>query len=168
MANEGRGQCPVSSKAPHPLSATKEDVSEEKIKVTASIVIDTQGVKKEGRIKHFINVWREYTSDSFVLESVTGCKINFVTFPRQAMLPRPLPLRREEMAALQCMIKDFLRDGVIVECHREDNDYVNTVFLRAKRDIGDGVKQYKMILKVKELNHHVQYIHFKMDSLESC
>ena len=66
------------------------------------------------------------------------------------------------------MIKDFLRDGVVVKYDREDNDYVNTVFLRAKRDIGDGVKQYKMILNVKELKHHVQYIHFKMDSLESC
>ena len=63
------------------------------------------------------------------------------------------------MAPLQCMIKDFLRDGVIVECDREDNDYVNTVFLRAKRDIGDGVKQYRMILNFKELSHHVQYIY---------
>ena len=65
------------------------------------------------------------------------------------------------------MIKDFLRVRVIVECDRENNDYVNTVFLRAKRDIGDGVKQYRMVLNVKELNHNVQYIHFKMDSLES-
>ena len=54
------------------------------------------------------------------------------------------------MAALQCMIKDFLRDGVIVECDREGNDYVSTVFLRSKRDIGDGVKQYRMILNVKD------------------
>ena len=96
-----------------------------------------------------------------VLETVTCCKKNFVTFPRQAMLPRPLPLRREELAALQCMIKDFLRDGVVEECHREDTDYVSIVFLFAKRDMGDGVKQYRMI-------HLVQYIHFKMDSLESC
>ena len=71
------------------------------------------------------------------------------------------------MAALQRMIRDFLRDGVVEECNRENNDYVNTVFLRTKRDIGDGVKQYRMVLNVKELNHRVQYIHFKMDCLES-
>ena len=34
--------------------------------------------------------------------------------------------------------------------------------------MGDGVKQYRMILNVKEPNHDVQYSHIKMDSLESC
>ena len=41
-------------------------------------------------------------------------------------------------------------------------------FFHAKKDMEDIVKQYRMILNVKELNHHVQYIHFKMDSLEFC
>ena len=38
-----------------------------------------------------------------------------------------------------CMIKAFFREEVTVECAREDNDYFNTVFLRAKRDKGNSI-----------------------------
>ena len=78
------------------------------MKVNASIAIDTQGViRKANKIKLFINLYKEYISDSVVLKSSIVCRINFVTLPRQLMLPRPLPLRREEMAALQRLVKGF-------------------------------------------------------------
>ena len=41
-------------------------------------------------------------------------------------------------------------------------------FLRGKRDSFDSDKKYRMILNVKQLNTHVKYVHFKMDTLESC
>ena len=47
-------------------------------------------------------------------------------------------------------------------------DFVSTVFLREKRTFADTTKKYRMILNVKQLNIHVEYVHFKMDTLESC
>ena len=51
---------------------------------------------------------------------------------------------------------------------REEGDYVNNIFLRQKKNTDNGKKKYRMILNVKHLNFHAEYVHFKMDSLESC
>lgn len=49
------------------------------------------------------------------------------------------------------MLQEFIADGVIEECSSTDEE-----------------KKYRMILNVKQLNFHVDYIHFKMDTLDSC
>ena len=66
------------------------------------------------------------------------------------------------------MLCEFVADGVIEKCEREQGDFVSTVFLREKRTFAETTKKYRMILNVKQLNSQVEYVHFKMESLESC
>ena len=121
-----------------------------------------------GKIKHFMHEWTKYTSDPFILSCVSGCKLFFLTQPSQDKLPHPIKLCKEQQLALNSMLCEFVADGVIEKCEREKGDFVSTVFLREKRTFADTTKKYRMILNVKQLNIHVEYVHFKMDTLESC
>ena len=120
-----------------------------------------------GKLKYW-NEWVKYTSDRFVLSCVKGCKINFISSPIQRMMPHPLRLNQEQELALTDMVQKFVEDKVILRCDREEGDYVNNIFLREKKNTDNGKKKYRMILNLKHLNTHVEYVHFKMDSLESC
>ena len=83
-------------------------------------------------------------------------------------MPHPLRLSQEQELALNDMVQKFVTNKVILKCDREEGDYVNYIFLREKRNTDYGKKKYRMILNLKYLNTHVEYVHFKMDSLESC
>ena len=85
----------------------------------------------------FVNNWLLYTSDPFVIQCISGCKINFVSNPIQLAEPRLLRLPVEEQNALRQIINQFSQQGIIEKCDREANDFMNTVFLRAKRTAND-------------------------------
>ena len=45
---------------------------------------------------------------------------------------------------------------------REEGNFMLFIFTREKRD-----GSYRMILNLKQLNNHIEYEHFKMESLQS-
>ena len=45
---------------------------------------------------------------------------------------------------------------------REEGDFMSSIFTREKRD-----GSYRMILNLKQLNKHIEYEHFKMESVQS-
>lgn len=57
----------------------------------------------------------------------------------------------------------LLSKGVIEYAEHSDGEFISTFFLRPKSN-----GSYRMILNLKLLNEHVQYIHFKMESLYSA
>ena len=57
-------------------------------------------------------------------------------------------------------IQKLLGKGVIVQCDREPNDFLSTVFTREKKD-GSS----RNILNLKYLNYFFNYRHFRMESL---
>ena len=60
-------------------------------------------------------------------------------------------------------IDKLLLEGDISETTHYPGEYISTVFLCPKKDGG-----YRLILNLKNLNDHVQYQHFKMDTLQSA
>ena len=50
--------------------------------------------------------------------------------------------------------------GVIQKVIPNPAGYLSNVFLTAKKD-----KTFRMILNLKNLNKHINYIHFKMESM---
>ena len=50
--------------------------------------------------------------------------------------------------------------GVISETTHCPGEYISTIFIRPKKDGG-----FRLILNLKNLNEHVEYQHFKMDTL---
>ncbi|CAG2233745.1 unnamed protein product [Mytilus edulis] len=53
--------------------------------------------------------------------------------------------------------------NVIQEVESEINEFISPIFVRPKKN-----GEYRMILNLKELNKHIEYQHFKMDSFESA
>ena len=58
-------------------------------------------------------------------------------------------------------IAKLLQKEVITECKREQRDFLSNVFTRKKKD-----GNMSTTLKLKYLNKHVTYNHFKMESLQ--
>lgn len=112
-----------------------------------------------------IPIWKNYTSDQFILQCVTGCVIDFISVPTQSIPARELKFNTEEKMAVEGMIEQLEKEQAIVKCEHEEGEFINNVFLRRKRS---STNKYRMILNVKSLNTFVRYVHFKMDTLSSC
>lgn len=59
-------------------------------------------------------------------------------------------------------VANLLEKAAIVETSHEPGEFISSVFVRHKKD-----GSHRMILNLKNLNKHVQYNHFKMDTLQS-
>lgn len=59
-------------------------------------------------------------------------------------------------------VANLLEKAAIVETSHEPGEVISSVFVQPKKD-----GSHRMILNLKNLNKHVQYNHFKMDTLQS-
>ena len=67
-----------------------------------------------------------------------------------------------EQHVIDTEIDKVLAKGAITPSSHEEGEYISTIFTRAKKD-----GSFRLILNLKCLNTHVQYHHFKMDSLNT-
>lgn len=116
-----------------------------------------------GRLALFADHWCKITSDSEILNVVTGLQLNFECKPFQMRLPKQHCFSAAEASAIDAEVQKLLNKGIIVETRHEEDQFVSPIFLRPKKD---GTN--RMILNLKELNEFVKYNHFKMDSLRSA
>ena len=70
---------------------------------------------------------------------------------------------RQEQEIIDVEIDKLLIKGVISETTHCRGEYISTIFVRPKKDGG-----HRLILNLKSLNEHVEYHHFKMDTLQSA
>ena len=122
---------------------------------------------KSGRLAQFIpawqqTIWQQITSDTEILQVVSG---QYIEFSTQASQTHPPPGKRfggEEQVIITSEISNLLEKAVIVETIHEPGEFISSVFVRRKKD-----GSHRMILNLKNLNKHVQYNHFKVDTLQS-
>ena len=122
-----------------------------------------------GRLRYFYEEWEQICNDKIVLAIIKeGCKLKLLSKPIQQEKQKPLYFNQEESKALTSMINKLEEDKVIEKCKIKKGDFVNNVFLVQKKS-DSNVKKYRCILNMKELNkEHIEYIHFKMDTLVTC
>ena len=117
-----------------------------------------------GRTKFFRKFWEKLTTDRFILDTLNGLKLDFVDgeVPQQKRLPHPIHMNNQEMTFIDKKIVQMLENKTIRKMYKYDNrpGWVSNIFLRPKKDRG-----YRMILNLKPLNKKLQYIHFKMDTM---
>ena len=116
-----------------------------------------------GRISKFLNNWMKLTSDENILQTVAGYKIKFDDPPLQKVKAKTIKFSEKEESVIDDEIVKLANKGIIQECKRESGDYVSNIFLRPKSD-----GSYRMILNLSNLNKHIKYEHFKMDSLKTA
>jgi len=67
------------------------------------------------------------------------------------------------MDVISTEIEKLLHKGVIVATGHEKGEFISPIFIRPKKD-----GSFRLILSLKRLNIHVEYQHFKMDTLRSA
>ena len=120
-----------------------------------------------GRLRAYINEWDKLTSDSSILQAISGYKLEFVDdlfgpLPQQRP-PMPYRLNLDEELAVDMEIQKLLQKNVIELSEPEGGQFISNVFTRPKKDGG-----HRMILDLSELNRCIVYRHFKMDTLDTA
>lgn len=91
-------------------------------------------------------------------------KIEFVAeLPQQEVVPREISFSTQEQYIFEKKIEKLLHKGVIEETTHCVGEYISTISIRPKKD-----GTYRLILNLKSLNDHLEYHHFKMDTLQSA
>ena len=105
-------------------------------------------------------VWQKTTSDIVILDIIKkGLKINFKVKPGITSAPK-IPYSEQKIKIINTEIKELIAKGVIMECERDKGGFISTIFTRHKKD-----GSFRAVLNLKDLNHYVNYQHFKMESM---
>ena len=113
-----------------------------------------------GRLAHFYHEWEKITSDREILDIVSGQRIEFDTTPLQNYRRSLSKCTEAEQAVIRAEIVKLLHKAVIVRAQHEPGEFISPIFVRPKKD---GTS--RIILNLKDLNQHVEYHHFKMETL---
>ena len=115
-----------------------------------------------GCIKQCYSRWVALTSDSEILETVSGLPITLTgDLPESNAFQYPFGIEEQNFTSAE--IHRLLSKRIIVRSHHEPGELISPIFIREKSD-GDG---FRMILNLKKLNKVSEYEHFKMDTLKS-
>ncbi len=108
--------------------------------------------------------WFKITSDSYILQAVTGYRLEFsVDPPVQTRIPFPYKLQNDEKEAVNMEVQRLLLKGVLEKAYPEDGQFISNIFTRPKKSGG-----FRMILDLSELNEYIKYNHFKMDTFDTA
>ena len=127
----------------------------------SKLYINSEPVKIAGRISNYLKFWQLLTNDQVILDIVNGCKFDFIE-PFQ-FSKRETVTNVKESEIIDREISDLLSKGVIEKTEHCNGEFISTIFLRPKPD---GSR--RVILNLKNLNSSIQYLHFKMESLNSA
>ena len=116
---------------------------------------------RAGQIRDKLDVWARLSSDAWLIDQ--GVSIPFVEVPWQMQEPHPYRLSASEREIVSSELNKFLEKGVIEPVMDCVGQVLSNVFLRPKKD-----GSHRLILDLTWLNRHVEYQHFKMQSLQSA
>ena len=115
-----------------------------------------------GNLRFHVNEWQHITSNTSVLNTVTGYQLEFMSNPVQEVIPRMYQQSREQSEILSSQIQDLLHKGVIDEIPIYDAKYVSNVFHTPKSN-----GKHRMIIDLSSLNEYIEKKYFKMDHLDA-
>ena len=114
-----------------------------------------------GQLKNYLSVWKKYTSDVEVLET-----ISVIIFEKVHELirkhVRETVFSQKEQICVRRALQNLRKKGVIKFCEHELGEYISPIFLKP---LSDG--SYRLILNFKEINSHLESVHFKMETINS-
>ena len=117
-----------------------------------------------GRIKNFIENWRNITSDRNILDCVQHLHIEFISGVNPVNhICFQNNFNEEEIKIVDQEIQKLIQIKNIIEVDHHPDEFISPIFLLKKKN-----GEYRMILNLKELNKSIVYHHFKMDTFEAA
>ena len=115
-----------------------------------------------GRLKDYIDNWKEITSDKFVLNCVRGYKIEFFKNVKQCKEPI-INLSLAEVNNIEKIIDKLLQKGAIERCKPSQHQFLSSYFLVPKPN-----GSFRFILNLKKLNKFIRTTHFKLEDTRTA
>lgn len=122
-------------------------------------------VNVAGNLAKFDSIWRSITKDKSVLDIATQCHIEFIDQlpPVQEIVPRELSFSVKEFYAMKQQLTKLADKRVIAPVKHCKHEFISNIFCRPKPN-----GSVRIILNLTQLNKHVQYQHFKMESFSTA
>ena len=114
---------------------------------------------KTGNLRFHLDTWRLYTSDPWILQTVSGYQIDFDSCPVQQHIPREIPFSDNEKMLVDIEIQTLLKKGAIVPSFHEEGQFISTIFIVPKPN-----GKFRPVINLKYLNYFVTYEHFKQET----
>lgn len=116
-------------------------------------------VSGTGRLRFCSDVWKKFTSDPWILQTISGYKIDFDSFPVQEIIPREIIFSDSERKIVNQEIQILLFKGAIVPSKYEHGQFVSNIFIVPKPN-----GKFRPVINLKYLNYFVTYEHFKQET----
>ena len=119
-----------------------------------------------GQLRYCLHEWQQITSDSFVLQCVTNCIIEFDCEPShvRSTITNEHKFPPSQQQTIDKEIETFLHKGIIELRASEPGEVISPIFVRPKKEPGT----FRVIFNLKILNETVTYHKFKMYTIESA
>lgn len=142
-------------------SLPEDKLKESGLEVDMSIVRASAMTPVGGRLQHFKSNWNKISSDPWILNTVTGARVEFRSLPTQQNKPSEVCVNTEQSQALTREVEDLVRKNAIVPTPNEGG-FSSTIFLVPKTD-----GSWRPVINLRALNKHVVTHHFKMESIRT-
>ena len=86
-----------------------------------------------GRLKGHINTWKVITNDPWVLNTVRGYRVDFLSKPQQRVLPHAPQYSVEQSQLIVEEVKELLGKGAITEVCNPRGGFYSNIFLVPRR-----------------------------------
>uniref|UniRef100_A0A1X7U1D4 Uncharacterized protein n=1 Tax=Amphimedon queenslandica TaxID=400682 RepID=A0A1X7U1D4_AMPQE len=112
-----------------------------------------------GRLTLFKDNWSKISQDQWILNTIRGYKIEFLSSPSQAVQPTAAILSDSQLVLVREEItKKLLTKGAITKVSQETPGFYSSLFLVPKKDEG-----MRPVINLKSLNNYIPPHHFKME-----
>ena len=111
-----------------------------------------------GGTKNCIEVWKKYTDDPWILDTVQGYRIEFMWEPYQKVIPQQINFSECEKMIVKNEIDGLLQKGAVIESEHEVGEFISNIFVVPKPN-----GKYRPIINLKYLNQFIKYEHFKQE-----
>ena len=125
-------------------------------------LIAQQPLFTAGNTRNYLHVWRQFTSDPEILDSVAHCHIEFTDNPANYSLGGHRDFSAADKHVISTEVTKLLDLGVIVSSQHEPGECISPIFVVPKPD-----GSHRLIFNFKNCSQAVLYRHFKMDTLAS-
>ena len=115
-----------------------------------------------GKLCHHLSNWSIITQDRWVLNTVQGYLIDFVSEPHQQSPPNPPHCSSEQTSLIQELTKLLKKQAIRQLEHPAEAGFLSNIFLVPKKDGGQ-----RPVINLKALNRLVNTEHFKMEGIHT-
>jgi len=124
---------------------------------------EVEQVRHAGRLRFYLNEWKQISNDPWILNCIKGYKIPFIRRPVQKSMPKQCQLSQLEENAMSIAIDKLIALGAVECVAHEESEFISPIFLVPKKD-----GSHRFILNLKRLNSFLDAPHFKMEDIRTA